>query len=132
LLTKRIYLSIYGEFKDWDTKSTFSEKPLFYAGITDENAELLIKISDEVQAVRRVLEKQYAGLNLEYACPTQEWFEHAYKGAYTDKSSFGAMIRSNKAYQGLTHPMKDTGDGFVPDFDNRYMSEGKPFSHNYT
>lgn len=116
---------MYSQFKEWDGKTAYASKPLFYSGVSDEGADLLIKISDEVQAIRRKLEAKYPDLNLEYTRPTQEWFEHAYSGDITDKSSFGAMLRSNKAYQGLTQPMKQCTDGFVPDFTSRYMSEGE-------
>ena len=120
--------SMYAQFHNWDEKTPFAEKPLFYTGITDEGADLLSKISEEVQETRRLLEKQYPGLSLEYTRPTEEWFVKAYKNTIVESESFGAMIRSNKPYQGLTHPMKQVDGGFVPDFKHRYMSEGISFS----
>ena len=43
------------------------------------------------------------------------------KFVFQDKSSFYNAIRSNKAYNGLTHPMAKGEDGkYRPDFKHRY------------
>jgi hypothetical protein len=73
---------------------------------------------------RKVLEKRYPTLNLEYVRPSQEWLFNSYSGLIRDTSSFGAMIRSNIAYKGLRHPMKAVEGQFRPDFDHRYLAEG--------
>lgn len=72
----------------------------------------------------KVLKTQYPTLNLDYVRPSQEWFHNSYEDMIGDKSSFGAMIRSNKAYNGLRHPMKEVNGLFKPDFNHRYLSEG--------
>ena len=40
-----------------------------------------------------------------------EWFKRSYGGDMADESSLLTMIRTNKGYKGLTHPMVKGEDG---------------------
>lgn len=86
----------------------------------------MVAISDECMAIKKCLEEKYPKLNLAYVSDTQDWFLSAYGDMIADKEhGFGAMLRTNSAYDGLTHPMKpaEEGEGWVPDFGHRYMIE---------
>jgi hypothetical protein len=67
-----------GEFKDWDGKTPFVEKPLFYQGVSDETGKLMVEISDECMAIKERLHKDYPALDLSYVVPTQDWVLGAY------------------------------------------------------
>lgn len=57
-----------------------------------------------------------------------EWDLRCYPGDIADKTNQYTALRTNAAYQGLKHPMKETGDGkFVPDFHHRYLTEDIPY-----
>lgn len=57
-----------------------------------------------------------------------EWDLRCYPGDIADKTNQYTALRTNAAYQGLKHPMKETGDGkFEPDFHHRYLTEDIPY-----
>ena len=50
-----------------------------------------------------------------------------YPHEISDKTNVQTVFRTNAAYQGLKHPMKENADGtFVPDFTHRYLTEDVP------
>ena len=51
-----------------------------------------------------------------------------YSHEISDTTNLRSCFRTNAAYQGLKHPMKETSDGsFVPDFCHRYLTEDVPY-----
>jgi hypothetical protein len=36
-------------------------------------------------------------------------------------------LQTNKAYEGMVHPMISTEDGYVPNFSHRYLTEDIPY-----
>jgi hypothetical protein len=56
-----------------------------------------------------------------------DWFKSHYHDEIADDSSLMMSMKTNSAYNGLVHPMNSTENGFVPDFQYRYMSEDVPF-----
>ena len=51
-----------------------------------------------------------------------------YSHEISDTTSLRSCFRTNAAYQGLKHPMKETSDGsFVPEFYHRYLTEDVPY-----
>ncbi|XP_076079366.1 opine dehydrogenase-like isoform X1 [Mytilus galloprovincialis] len=118
---------LYGKWGDWDG-TPVPEKPLFYQGVDEIQAELLSKVSDEVLATAKELAKLRNGCDMSEVIHIFDWYKIYYKDQVADKSSLMMAMRTNKAYDGLVHPMTPTEDGkFVPDFNYRYTSEDVPF-----
>ncbi|OWF44774.1 octopine dehydrogenase-like [Mizuhopecten yessoensis] len=116
----------YGKWKDWDGKPV-SEAPLFYHGIDEATAELLQKCSDECMAVASsVLEAAATKANLSDVKDIHHWFMENYKNEIEESCDLFHSITTNKAYQGLTHPMKEVFGGMEPDFSSRYLTEELP------
>lgn len=58
----------------------------------------------------------------------QQWLIDHYGDQITDKSTLLTTVRTNKAFDGLVHPMKKTSSGkYVPNFTYRYMVEDVPY-----
>ncbi|KAJ8903687.1 hypothetical protein NDN08_004788 [Rhodosorus marinus] len=115
---------LYGQWKNWEG-TPLAEKPLFYVGLDDFAASKLQGMSDEIQQVKIAVEKE---LGLTLAVPELSGFMlQSYGREIGDKSSLKRIFQTNPGYQGLTHPMRQTGEGkYVPDFSNRYLTEDLP------
>lgn len=125
----------------WDGSPFPSALP-FYEGVDDFTADTLDRVSREVLAVKATLLKNHPHLNLDVVRHVSDWVLDAYDHHIVDKSNLRTCITSNKAYKGLTHPMKDArgGDGMsdlggsdddsllqlVPDTSHRYWVEDLP------
>ena len=44
---------VYGAFRDWDGKTSFKEKPLFYEGVDKFTADKLSECSNELLEVKK-------------------------------------------------------------------------------
>lgn len=56
-----------------------------------------------------------------------DWYKTYYVDQITDKGCLMMAMRTNKAYDGLVHPMISTDDGYLPNFNYRYTTEDIPF-----
>ena len=92
----------------------------------DFTADALSNISSEIQAVKHKINKLYPDVDLSATVHVLDWIKRAYQGQISDTSTLGTCIRTNSAYQGLTHAMKPVEGGFVPNFHYRYTSEDIP------
>jgi len=121
---------MHGNFGAWDGQTPYDEAPLFYQGMSDEAADNMYRLSDEIQAVRADLEARYPGLDLSVVRHIFEWTLRAYGKYITDTTNLRTRFSSNKAYAGLTCPMVPApgGAGLVPDFTARYLSEDIPYN----
>lgn len=117
---------LYGKWRNWDGKPV-SEAPLFYQGVDDEQADFLSKVSDEVVATAKEINRQKKDLDMSEVIHIYDWYKLYYHEQISDDSSLKACMRTNKAYNGLVHPMKQVDGGFEPDFKYRYTSEDIPF-----
>lgn len=118
---------MYGTWKDWDNKP-MAEKPLFYQGLNEFCADLLSKVSYELMETAKAIEKECPVFDMKDVIHLHDWYKLNYKESISDDSTLLSCMKSNKAYDGLVHPMKETDDGkFVPDFKYRYMAEDMPF-----
>jgi hypothetical protein len=117
---------MYGLFANWDgTPFGAEEVPLFYQGLSEEGAETLAALSDDVQAIRTRLE---GTLDLAAVRPLDAWLQHCYGHAIADASCLRSAFVSNRAYAGLKAPLREVAPGrFAPDFDARYLAEDVPF-----
>ena len=106
---------LYTMWSGWSGE-TVPECLLFYEGWTDAASELLIAMDHEFF---RLLEK--LGLADKSIQPLLTYYESH------NASSLTRKIQSIKAFKGITAPMRQTPDGWVPDFGSRYFTEDFPF-----
>merc|ERR1719330_872666 len=100
---------------------------LVLPGVDEYTEKVLLKMTDEVQAVCRKMEKLVPGLDLKDACTLKQWYMECYDGQMTDTSTLKGCMNTNKAYNGLTHPcVQDSSGGFLPDLKYRYLAEDVP------
>ena len=120
----------YGFFRNHDVNEAFDEPPLFYEGADEYTGEKLTKVSDEVLEVKRVLLEKYPKLDLSSTTHVRDWMLRSYGDDIGDKTSVYTMLKTNKGYRGLTHPMRevDTPEGkkYLPNFKYRYYTEDIP------
>lgn len=132
-MTQVIHPAImHDNFKDWDGKTPYKENPLFYQGLSEEAADNMLKVSDEIMAVKAEIEKRVPHIDLEIVHHVTDWIIRAYEKHIADKSSLRAMFASLRAYEGLTCPMIEVEGGLIPDFTHRYLTEDIPFNFTPT
>lgn len=117
---------MFARWKDYDGVP-LKEKPLFYQGIDQFGADLLTQMSDEILQTARVIEETKPNADMNKVTALLENFFKFYEGQIKNKTNFLTAFRSNRAYDGLVHPMKSVNAGFVPDFGHRFMIEDVPF-----
>lgn len=117
---------MYEKWKDWDGKP-LSEAPLFYHGIDESSADLLQKCSDECKEVAdAIMVVKPTQVNLSDVKDIHHWYLEYYKNDIEESADLFLSITTNKAYQGLVHPMQEANGGLVPDFNSRYLTEDIP------
>ncbi|XP_071181633.1 opine dehydrogenase-like [Mytilus edulis] len=117
---------MYGHWSNWDGKPV-REKPLFYQGVDPKQANLLSKVSDECILTAKKIEKLRNDLKMKDVIHIFDWYKTYYHDEITDDSSLMMAMKTNAAYDGLLHPMKNVEGGFVPDFNYRYTREDIPY-----
>ena len=117
---------MYALFADWDGMPFRADDvPLFYHSLSEEGAQTLAGLSDDVQAIRARLEP---ALDLSAVRPLKAWLLHSYGDAISDPSSLRSGFVTNRAYAGLKAPVREVAPGqFAPDFHARYLAEDVPF-----
>ncbi len=118
---------MYGLFHNWNGQP-YEKLCLFYQGVDATIAEILQQMSDEVQALRVALENYYPGLDLTAVRSLGDWLRRSYHATIADSSTLQSSFATNRSYAGLMAPMHKTDDGFIPDFQARYLSEDVPFN----
>ena len=111
---------LYTMWKDWHPGMVYPRNPQFYAEWTVEASALLIQMDDEFQ---HLLKK----LGLKPGCiPTiLDYYES------TDKITLTKKLHDIKAFQGISSPMKEIEDGFIPDLSSRYFAEDFPYGMRF-
>jgi hypothetical protein len=129
---------MYGLFVSWDgAPFGVEDVPLFYQGLGQDGARLLVALSDDVQAIRSRLEP---ALDLSAVRPLLDWLLRSYGDEIADPSTLHSAFVTNRAYRGLAAPVRDVSADaaqraggvrsvgqFVPDFKERYLAEDVPF-----
>jgi len=138
---------MYALFADWDGETFDADHvPLFYHGLSQEGAQTLAGLSNDVQAIRHGLELALGNrlnsaadfLEKGSACgcadgfcavrPLKAWLLRSYGEAIADPSTLHSALVTNRVYAGLRAPVREVGPGqFVPDFGARYLAEDVPF-----
>ncbi len=105
LHTSRLY-AMFGQ-----SDSAFEHNEPFYAAWNDEASDTLFKLDDEVQAICRALPE----FDLSDVVSLKVHYESDTVPALTKK------LRGIPSLSKILSPMKQTADGWRPDFDNRYF-----------
>lgn len=106
---------LYTLWRDWHG-TPLSTPIRFYEEWTDEASACILSMDDELMALTRHL-----GID-ERAVPSLLTYYES-----TDASSLTRKIRSIAAFQGIQAPMRQTPEGYIPDFQSRYFTEDFPF-----
>ena len=115
----------YGKWHSWDGKP-LPQKPLFYHGVDTQTADVLEGISGDITAICKALKTLDPNFDCSEVKTIMEWYMASYSTSIADGSTLQKAMSTNSAYEGLCHPMKESGGGYVPDFQFRYLSEDVP------
>ncbi|XP_060607985.1 opine dehydrogenase-like [Ruditapes philippinarum] len=118
---------MYAKWKNWDGKP-LETAPLFYQGVDEEAVKYLDGATNEMIEVANVLASKYPNMDFSGISPMKECFIGEYPDQIEDKQTLLSCLKTNRAYDGLVHPMKKTADGKLePDFKYRYLMEDVPY-----
>lgn len=106
---------LYSMWHGWDG-TPYDHCILFYKEWTEDAAQWLIDMDAEFM---RLLGK--LPMNQKAVPPLLEYYES------TDAKSLAAKLSSIKAFETIKAPMKETENGWIPDFESRYFTEDFPF-----
>ena len=101
---------LYTMFRSFE--QPLSDNPLFYADWTDEASDVLLKLDDEVQSICHALD----AIDLGSVRSLKDHYESDSARSLTKK------LRSIESLSKIHSPMKQTGDGWGPDFGSRYFT----------
>lgn len=116
LHTSRLYTMFGGEREG----VVSARMILFYEEWTTEAAQLLIDMDAEFF---KVLER--LPVSEGYLPPILEYYESH------DAESLAKKLSSIQGFKGITSPMVETPEGWVPDFASRYFTEDFPYGLHY-
>ena len=108
---------LYNVFKDCN-KNTRFERPLkFYEEWNDETSRILFKYDEELQNICKKLEpldmREVVPLPIYYESPTPE--------------AMSRKLKSIESFKVVAVPLKQEGDGYIPDLESRMFVEDYPF-----
>ena len=107
---------LYGLFHNWSKSTPFLEIPGFYDAWDSLSSETLIACDEEFQNVLNHIPVQLTPIPR-----LLDYYESTSAETLTQK------LRSIPAFIGIKAPMKQTEEGFEPDFENRYFTEDFPY-----
>lgn len=118
---------MYGLFHHWNGEP-LAEPSLFYQAVDQATAGLLEKMSAEIQSLRASLENKFPALDLSAVRTLDEWLLISYAPQITDSGTLRSKFTSNRSYAGLLAPMRKVQEGWIPDFQARYLAEDVPYN----
>lgn len=129
LISGLLVARVYGVFKDWDGKTPYDEKelPLIYEDMDDFSAEWLVRLDNEIQAIKTAITKKYPAVDLSAVLPMQQRVIKHYGDQIKDKSTMKTVFSTNSAYASLKFPLKKVEGGVVLDVESRFFWEDIPF-----
>ena len=116
LHTSRLYTMFGGE----NEGRVFPRMILFYEEWTVEAAQLLIDMDEEFFTILR-----YLPVSEGYLPRILDYYESH------DAESLARKLSSIQGFKGITSPMKETAEGWAPDFASRYFTEDFPYGLRY-
>lgn len=120
---------MYGLCRGRETANfTKNNIPLFYQGLDPPTAVLLQAMSDEVQAITKVLADNLPYFEPAEVAPLHTWLRRAYPADIGDRSTLHYAFVTNRAYAGLRLPTRAVEPNlFAVDFSSRYLTEDVPY-----
>lgn len=115
---------LYTLCKNWQVGEVFAENPLFYEQMTTAACEVMESLNQELLDIADALTSQ--GMeDIEIPHIYDFLTRYVYNDDAPDLLTF---FRTNSAYRGFQCPFKEVskGDGWEPDFSNRYFTEDIP------
>ena len=106
---------LYSMWKDWQGEA-YPRPIRFYDEWTVEASEMILRMDGEFMALTQRL-----GITEEAIPSLLTYYES------TDAESLTRKIQSIEAFHGIVAPMRETPQGWVPDFGSRYFTEDFPF-----
>lgn len=116
LHTSRLYTMFGGE----NEGRVFPRMILFYEEWTVEAAQLLIDMDEEFFTILR-----YLPVSEGYLPRILDYYESH------DAESLARKLSSIQGFKGITSPMTETAEGWIPDFASRYFTEDFPYGLRY-
>lgn len=116
LHTSRLYTLFGGAHEG----KPFPRMILFYEEWTTEAADLYIKMDEEFFQLLKVLPVS------DHFLPTALHYYESH-----DAKSLAAKLSSIQSFKGIASPMKQTEEGWMPDFTSRYFTEDFPYGLKY-
>ncbi len=116
LHTSRLYTMFGGE----NEGRVFPRMILFYEEWTVEAAQLLIDMDEEFFTILR-----YLPVSEGYLPRILDYYESH------DAESLARKLSSIQGFKGITSPMTETAEGWMPDFASRYFTEDFPYGLRY-
>lgn len=116
LHTSRLYTMFGGE----NEGRVFPRMILFYEEWTVEAAQLLIDMDEEFFTILK-----YLPVSEGYLPRILDYYESH------DAESLARKLSSIQGFKGITSPMKETAEGWAPDFASRYFTEDFPYGLRY-
>jgi hypothetical protein len=116
LHTSRLY-TMFGASNEG---RTFPRMILFHEEWTEEAAQLLIDMDEEFFRLLEVLP-----VKPNYLPRILEYYESH------DARSLAQKLSSIQGFKGITSPMKQTAQGWIPDFASRYFTEDFPYGLHF-
>jgi len=111
----------------YEAGKIYPENPLFYETWDDKSSDWCQKISDERLKVWTAICEKVPGTGEPSQVPAiKPYIESIYAGQIKDSSTLSGCFNTNDGYKGFKCPMKEEGEGWVPDFKNRYFTEDIP------
>jgi len=118
---------LYGLFSDYTEGKIYPENPLFYETWDDVSSEWCQKISDERLKIWTTICEKKPGTGEPGQVPhLKPYIISIYGNQIHDKSSLSTVFNTNDGFKGFKCPMKPEGEGWIPDFTNRYFTEDIP------
>ena len=111
---------LYTMFGAGNEGRTFPRMILFYEEWTEEAAQLLIDMDEEFFRLLEVLP-----VKPNYLPRILEYYESH------DARSLAQKLSSIQGFKGITSPMKQTAQGWIPDFASRYFTEDFPYGLHF-
>ena len=106
---------LYSMWHDWNGK-TWEKCILFYKEWDEQSAQIIIDMDREFMLLLNVLKIRKG------AIPSLLEYYESY-----DAKSLADKISSIPAFQNILSPMKETSEGWIPDFNSRYFTEDFPY-----
>ena len=106
---------LYTMWKNWD-EEPFTYNPLFYHDWTDEASLTILQMDQEFFQLLHALHISTKHLNT-----LLQHYE------VLDAQSLTSKLKSITSFAGIYSPMKQTAEGWIPDFTSRYFTEDFPY-----